>query len=77
MHIVFKDKYGDIKWDKRIEVDSLESYSDRMNQRVLEMGSKRPTHYVVDTHSIMVTEWDGKEKGTYHICSDDKPYRIL
>jgi hypothetical protein len=70
MHIVFKDKCGDIKWGEKIKVESLEAFAENMNKRVMEMGSKRPTHWVESPHIITVTEWDGKLKGTYHICSE-------
>jgi len=77
MYIVFKDKWGDIKWNERIEVASLDAFAEKINQRVMEMGSKRPTHWVESSHTIRVTEWDGKLNGTYHVCSEEKPYRLL
>jgi hypothetical protein len=71
MHIVFKDKFGDYKWYKKFEVNSLEEFVEKRNKRVLEMGSKRPTFYLDSPATITETEWDGKLKGTYHLCEKD------
>lgn len=76
MKIVFKDKYGDIKWDEIKEVESLESFVEKINKRVMEMGSKRPTHCVESLNKITVTEWDGTLKGTFHIC-EENPCRLI
>jgi hypothetical protein len=66
MKIVFKDKWGDIKWNDIREVESLEAFAKKMNKRVMEIGSKRPTHWV-ESHSITVTDIDGKLNGMYFV----------
>jgi hypothetical protein len=68
MKIVFKDKWGDIKWDDVREVESLESFAEEMNKRVMQIGSKRPTHWIDSPYAITVTASDGKSSGTWNVC---------
>ncbi|MEI9961629.1 MAG: hypothetical protein WDM76_11005 [Limisphaerales bacterium] len=65
--IVFTDKWGDIKWDDVREVESLESFAEKMNKRVMQIGSKRPTHWIDSPHMITVTSIEGKLNGTWHV----------
>jgi hypothetical protein len=67
MKIVFKDKWGDIKWDDVSEVESLESFAEKMNKRVMQIGSKRPTYWVDSPHMITTTSIDGKPNGTWYV----------
>jgi hypothetical protein len=77
MYLVFKDKYEDIKWEGRFKVESLEAYAEKMNKSAMAKGSKRETHFVDSPRSIMVTEWDGSKNGSYHCCTEEKPYQLI
>jgi hypothetical protein len=74
MHLVFKDKHGDIKWGERFEVESIESFIKQTNKRAREVGSSRD---IVFAHSdgldgcVRQLGWDGKIEGTYHLCASD------
>ena len=60
---------GDIKWDDIREVESLEAFAEKMNKRVVEIGSKKPTHWV-ESHSIAVTDMQGKPSGMHFVISN-------
>jgi hypothetical protein len=68
MKIVRRDKWGEIKWDDVREVESLESFADEMNKKVMHIGSKRPTHWVDSPYTISVTSIEGKPNGSWNVC---------
>jgi hypothetical protein len=71
MHLVFKNKFGDYKWDDKLETESLQAFADKFNKRTREMGAKRDLYYVESPRSITQLEWDGKLAGTWHPCDKD------
>jgi hypothetical protein len=78
MHIVFKDKHGDIKWDNKIEVESLEEFVKDRNQRARNnTGVQRDICFV--SSKSTVTEYsqiDWAIAGKYYVC-DPKVARLL
>lgn len=71
MHIVFKTVQGEILWDEKLEVESLESFVETRNRRVREMGSQRDVYFLDSPHRVIENFWDGRIKGHYYICEKD------
>jgi hypothetical protein len=71
MYLVFKDKFGDLNWDEKFEAESMESFVESRNKRVIKLGSKRVLFFVDSPRVVTELTWDGKIKGTYHPCEKD------
>ena len=68
MHLVFKTKHGEILWEEKFEVESLETFVQTQNKRIRELGSDRDLLYVDSPRVVTEMGWDGKLSGTYHLC---------
>ncbi|MEJ0090377.1 MAG: hypothetical protein WDM80_11620 [Limisphaerales bacterium] len=68
MYLVFKTIHGQIEWEDRFEVESLEEFVQSRNKRVRESGSNRDLFSVDSPFRVKEIGGDGKTVGTYHVC---------
>ena len=71
MHVVFKTIHGEIQWEEKFEVDSLEAFVQLRNKRAREAGSNRDLYSVDSPRVVTEMGGNGKISGTYHLCEAD------
>ena len=76
MTLVFKNMHGEILWEQKFEVESLEAFVQMRNRRVRETGSDRDLYFIESPRTVKEMDWNGKLSGTYHLCAADG-YRLI
>ena len=76
MLIVPKDAYGDIKWGKEIEVESLEAFALERNKKTSELLGRDGQWFCVSDRMVERYDNVGKVIETYHPCAT-MPYRLI
>jgi hypothetical protein len=71
--------YGDIQWDKIFEVESLESWSEGLNERIGKNGGHN-RYWIVSPKRVEYSERNGKLIMKYIACErnlDNNAFRLL
>jgi hypothetical protein len=68
MYVVRKDVNGEIDWDEKIEIESLEAFASQQKMTLREIGLDRESFSVVSPRSVEHRNGHGKLVETYHLC---------
>lgn len=68
MHIVPKTKHGQILWDEKSEVPSLEEFASKRSKRLHECGLSNDTVAKISDRCVEHRDSQGRVVETFHLC---------
>jgi hypothetical protein len=77
MHIVPKTKDGEILWGQVFEVASLEDFAEQRESRMRELGVNNQHFGVMAPNRVEHWGEGGKVIMTYHLCTKERPHRLV
>ena len=70
MYVVRKDVNGQIEWDEKLEVKSLQEFTLSFKKRLSELGLHNETVSVVSETSVEHRNGQGRIVETFHLCQE-------